>query len=323
MPDLKRSRTLIGIAVPTQAKTPELARSRTLMGIAAPNLSTAPEPRKAQAEDARPGSDEPPATQPSESPIAAAVQGFLEDKPVAPSKPPPTEAGPAAAEPQPATTPESRAKVITLAEPLSKRGRAQSRPPVSEVPETAETGAELTSTERRGSGSLWVVLLVAAGLAAVGFWLMSSAEKVPEPAVEQAKVEAPPLPPVEPAPTVQPPEPAPPPPAAAPTPSSEPVAPAGSAAATSALSAEPPPTGETRRGVLTSKPGDAKFYRKGKAVSGSPMTVDLAPGEKRAFEVGRPGYVTRKVVVDGTKPEILVGLRPESAADPTPAPAGS
>lgn len=42
------------------------------------------------------------------------------------------------------------------------------------------------------------------------------------------------------------------------------------------------------------------------------MTVELAPGEKKAFELGKPGYNTRKVTVDGSQPKMVVGLRPLS-----------
>jgi hypothetical protein len=42
------------------------------------------------------------------------------------------------------------------------------------------------------------------------------------------------------------------------------------------------------------------------------VRVELAPGEKRrAFEVGMPGWVTRRLVVDGSKPEMFIGLKPE------------
>jgi hypothetical protein len=40
------------------------------------------------------------------------------------------------------------------------------------------------------------------------------------------------------------------------------------------------------------------------------VTIELAPGEKRAYEVGMPGWVTRRLVVDGSKPEIFIGLKP-------------
>jgi hypothetical protein len=92
-------------------------------------------------------------------------------------------------------------------------------------------------------------------------------------------------------------------------------APVASAAEPSAAPAEPSastasPEG-TRVVVVKISPPGARLFRKGKAVGTSPVTIELAPGEKRSFEVGMPGWVTRRLVVDGTKPEILIGLKPE------------
>jgi hypothetical protein len=96
---------------------------------------------------------------------------------------------------------------------------------------------------------------------------------------------------------------------------SDSAAPAPSASSPGAATA---PEG-TRTVVVTISPPRAKLYRKGKAVGASPVTIELPPGEKWAYEVGLPGWVTRRLVVDGSEPEIFIGLRPE----PTPQPAGS
>jgi hypothetical protein len=54
------------------------------------------------------------------------------------------------------------------------------------------------------------------------------------------------------------------------------------------------------------------------------VIVELAPGEKRAFEVDLPGYVSRKVVVDGSRSEVVVILpRISEAAGATHAAAAS
>jgi hypothetical protein len=93
-------------------------------------------------------------------------------------------------------------------------------------------------------------------------------------------------------------------------------APAVSGAATSAVASAAPTPSEsapaegTRVVVVKISPPQAKLWRKGKAVGSSPVTIELAPGEKRAYEVGAPGWVTRKLVVDGSKPEISIGLKP-------------
>jgi hypothetical protein len=71
--------------------------------------------------------------------------------------------------------------------------------------------------------------------------------------------------------------------------------------------------------IVKVRPAGARFYHKGKKMGGSPMRVELAPGEKRAFEVGHPDFVTRKVVIDGSEPEVIVGLHPKSATRKAPA----
>jgi ribonuclease E len=88
-------------------------------------------------------------------------------------------------------------------------------------------------------------------------------------------------------------------PSAAPAPSAEP---AGSAA---------PPSGDVLRIQVNSDPPGARLFWKGKPVGTTPFVLELAAGEKHAYEMGMPGYNTRKVVVDGTKTEINIGLKPE------------
>jgi hypothetical protein len=66
--------------------------------------------------------------------------------------------------------------------------------------------------------------------------------------------------------------------------------------------------------TVTTVPPDARFFYKGKAVGRSPFRVELKPGERRSFEIGRPGYHARKVIVDGKKSELLVAMRPEAQA---------
>ncbi len=111
-------------------------------------------------------------------------------------------------------------------------------------------------------------------------------------------------------------------------PSAEPVAgkkgkkaPPASAAAQAPAAAAPtaaaPSAEGTRVVMVTLMPPDARLFYKGKSVGKSPVRIELAPGEKkRSFEVGRPGYVTRRLVVDGSQPEVSIGLRPESGAPP-------
>jgi len=63
--------------------------------------------------------------------------------------------------------------------------------------------------------------------------------------------------------------------------------------------------------TLKSIPPKARFFHFGKEIGTAPFVLELKPGEKHAYEAGLPGYITRKVLVDGTKPEITVGLRKE------------
>jgi hypothetical protein len=89
-------------------------------------------------------------------------------------------------------------------------------------------------------------------------------------------------------------------------PSAEPAAPAPSASA-SATSEAP----GSRTVIVKISPSTARLFYHGKPVGASPVTVVLGPNEKRrSFEVGGPGWVTRRLVVDGSKPELFIGLKP-------------
>jgi hypothetical protein len=63
--------------------------------------------------------------------------------------------------------------------------------------------------------------------------------------------------------------------------------------------------------TVNTVPPDARFFYKGKPVGRAPFRVELKPGERRSFEIGRAGYFARKVVVDGSKREMKVTMRPE------------
>jgi hypothetical protein len=64
--------------------------------------------------------------------------------------------------------------------------------------------------------------------------------------------------------------------------------------------------------TFKSLPAKARFYHFGKEVGTAPFSLEFKPGERHSYEVGLPGYITRKVTVDGSKPEITVGLRKNS-----------
>jgi hypothetical protein len=173
---------------------------------------------------------------------------------------------------------------------------------------------------------MWIALIAAAGLAGAGVWLMRTPAPAESPG-EPAAAETPSEPRAEATAPANEPAHTPPPPAS--VPATADAVPEGAASAAGSAqppvpSAQPAPSASAeamRVVVVKAKPPQAKFYRKGKEVSGSPMTVELPPGEKRAYEVGLPGYVTRRLVVDGSKSEISVGLRPETPAGGAPTPA--
>jgi hypothetical protein len=57
-------------------------------------------------------------------------------------------------------------------------------------------------------------------------------------------------------------------------------------------------------------PDCAVLYRRGKRVGRSGVRVMTPEGKRRAFEVVCPGHGTRKLTLDGTHKEVMVGLRP-------------
>ncbi len=98
------------------------------------------------------------------------------------------------------------------------------------------------------------------------------------------------------------------------TPDPAPVASAAAAPVAEAPTPAPassaqPPTGAKVSVLIKSLPTKARFFHFGKQVGVTPFVLELDPGERHAYEVGLTGYTTRKVVVDGSKPEITVGLR--------------
>ena len=114
---------------------------------------------------------------------------------------------------------------------------------------------------------------------------------------------------VPPGPTAPSAELAPPPGPVAPAASNEPAAAASTAPAATANAPIPGAITVT----VNSVPPKAVFYHFGKQVGVAPFVVQLQPGERHAYEVGLPGHITRKLVLDGTKTELTVGLREDPA----------
>jgi hypothetical protein len=92
-------------------------------------------------------------------------------------------------------------------------------------------------------------------------------------------------------------------------------APADSTQAGDALDAAGPdnaPSAELKRVSIDSEPPGARMFWRGKEVGTTPFVLEIPSGERRSYELGRPGYVTRRVVIDGSKSEITIGLKPQA-----------
>lgn len=85
-------------------------------------------------------------------------------------------------------------------------------------------------------------------------------------------------------------------------------------AASAAEGAAPAASAGAIRINVDSKPPGARMFWKGKEVGTTPFVLELQPGERHAYELGLPGYTTRKVVIDGSKTDISIGMRPAPPA---------
>jgi hypothetical protein len=325
---------------------------RTLMGIAAPVIaprSDAPAAApRSDAPAAAPRSDAPVAAPRSDAPDPAKTPA----EPFASRRPPPQSIPP---EPLPETTssslpspppePEdeqdtSRAKrrlastrketPEALAAAKKEARSHAARKAVSTAPEKGSRVGPILLMLVVAAGAVWFVLGKQRGLSNPGSDAANNPDPQAEPAQPEAVVAAP-------APTPEPsaiasaapaPEPQAAPsasaapsatgtPSAAPAPSAEPAKPDERAKAENPTPSEPASADGSRVVIVKLMPPDARLFYKGKSVGKSPVRIELKPGEtKRSFEAGRPGYVTRRIVIDGTEPELSVGLRPDPDATP-------
>ena len=72
--------------------------------------------------------------------------------------------------------------------------------------------------------------------------------------------------------------------------------------------------GKMKRINIDSEPPGARMYWRGKEVGTTPFVLEIPSGQRRSYELGRQGFTTRKVVIDGSKSDIVIGLKPESDA---------
>jgi hypothetical protein len=108
---------------------------------------------------------------------------------------------------------------------------------------------------------------------------------------------------------------------AAPDPATQRLAPQAAKAAPAAQRAKPAKgsnesaanaesSGQDKISVkLDVRPIGSEIYSKGRYVGTAPLVIELAPGDKRVLEVNKRGYAPRRVVVDGRKTRILLGLK--------------
>jgi hypothetical protein len=306
--------TLIGISLPTPVHPKEGAAATTGMDERPSPAATKPSTPQAL-------KSTPPAAGVSGFSTAAAPSTVLTNGVDAPSAPQPEARSNPSADAEsgePARPPDTPNQLATT----QRLGRAPkySTEPVarSTAPSTDDTGLR---PSRATLGMLLVAALIAVGILGSRFLLQKG--DVPAPAAALRDEARPVTPPAEPArentTITSPGAPA----TATPSPATSAAAAPPSASATAASTAPAPPAsidgkplpplaeGMTRVIVKLSPP-KARLFRKGKPVGSSPVVIDLAPGERRAYEVGMPGWATRKLVVDGTKPEIFIGLKPET-----------
>ena len=163
--------------------------------------------------------------------------------------------------------------------------------------------ADAAANKRSGRGIVWLAVACTV-IGGLGYVIFHRPHTV---TVAQVAAELPAAaPPVAPAsPTAPSAELAPPPGPVAPATSNEP---ASAASAGPAASADAPTSGMITVTVNSSPPKALFLSPSGKQVGVAPFVVQLKPGERHAYEVGLPGHITRKLVLDGTKTELTVGL---------------
>lgn len=329
-----RKQTLLGIA-------PVMPQPRSEPPAAAKPASEPPRP---SASSVPPRPSQPTATSTplmTENPLRK--QTLLGMAPVIPprSEPPAAEVKPseppaAAPPPEPAkqVEPEPSIAAIEAAQPAAvdavssdapiTRDVKSSRPPAPRVEPSVSIG-DHDLPELKPRRSRWVYLLAAAAVLGGGVFALRQMDRAPQPldealarpiravddkvAAAAPRAEEPDDTDSEPNPS----EPTEPDPLKAKAPSEAP--PATPSAAPTAPSAAPvaqdAPTGELKTITVASDPPGARMFHRGKEVGTTPFTLEIPAGERRSYELGKPGFVTRKVVIDGSKSDISIGLKPE------------
>jgi hypothetical protein len=291
-------------------------RKQTLLGIA-PVIPQSPEPSAA----AEPQASEPPA-------VAA--------EPNEPSSNPEL-AQAAVAPPEPATGREAEPSIakMEVAQPAVANAlssdtpvmrNVKSSPPPAPRVEMSSSSVDGELPELRPRRSRWAYVVAAAALLGGGVFALRQMDRAPAPLDEslarpiRPAAESPAAPAVPKASEDDDADPDSEPNSAAPTePELDAKAPSDSGATTvtAPSAAAPPPSasaagaGETARVNIDSVPPGARLFWRGKEVGTTPFTLEIPAGARRSYELGKPGFVTRRVVIDGSKSEISIGLKPQ------------
>ncbi len=234
-----------------------------------------------------------------------------------------------------------------VAEAVSAVPRSSARPPATDSSQSPYSRP--TSGRKRSPAIIAAIWLVTATIPAAAVWLLMRAQKHDQPvAAAKTTVEYR-------AQTLQdlPVHVAPQPPAAvtAEVPSAPAAAPEGPAAAPSVnepavaaplASTEAAPStmpslspntevvvetdSKDRVSVLVkTRPDGARVMRRGKEIGRTPLVIQIGRGEHRIFEVMMVGFGTKRITLDGEKPEIMVNMateaKPQTVYVPAPMPA--
>jgi hypothetical protein len=60
--------------------------------------------------------------------------------------------------------------------------------------------------------------------------------------------------------------------------------------------------------TVNSNPNGVRVWRRGKSIGRTPLVIQIGRGERRVFEIGSPGYGTRRLSLNGEKTDITVNL---------------
>jgi len=68
----------------------------------------------------------------------------------------------------------------------------------------------------------------------------------------------------------------------------------------------------TRTVLVKAYPHGARIGYRGQQIGTNTAEVTIAPGERKALEIGLDGHSTRRLVVDGSKAEVTIVLKPKA-----------